>query len=322
MRSRSPQAIDRYQPGRSARDEYQGRRDDPYRRRSPPPLPQGNIDRYVPGQEPPVALVNPLMDPLKMDQQVGFSYFAEWWRRDQAIKEERDRQAKGTRRPPERVKGDKESREEREEERKKIQSSYDAYKLTLQAQTSKIFVQLHKDEEWFKERYDPDIREPLRQRQADFRQEAYNQWEADLEAGIFDDFTLEGIYKSESNGVGGTVEKEEGETIAATEVLGVGDLLPTTGGDLRDDAADQPALLIKTIAPHVSREKLEAFCKEHLGEGDGGFKWLSLSDPNSQKKFHRIGWVMLNPGGDEIMPAANNDRDRHDGRDEIGRAHV
>lgn len=251
-----------------------------------------------------------------MDQQVGFSYFAEWWRRDHAIKEEREHQKQGIRRPPERVKGDKESREEREEERKQIQAAYDAYKVQLQAQSSKIFVQLHKDEEWFKERYDTDVRTPFRHRQADFRRGAYAQWEADLNSGVFDEFTLEGIYKSEANGAGGVIEKEEGETIAATEVLGVGDLLPTKGGDIRDPAADQPALLIKTIAPHVSRENLEAFCKEHIGEGEGGFQWLSLSDPNTQKKFHRIGWVMLNPGGDEVIQASNNDRDRDNGQDD------
>lgn len=259
-------------------------------------------------------MVNILMDPLKMDQQVGFSYFAEWWRNEQRIKDERDQAKNGGRRPADRVKGDREARDEREEEREKIQTAYDGYKGQLQAQQSRIFVQLHKDEEWFKERYDPDVRDPYRRRLAESRRGAYGQWVYDLDAGTFDDCTLEGYYKSESNGAGGIVEKEEGETVAATEVLGVGDLLPCKGGDLRDEAADAPALLIKTIAPHVSREKLEAFCKQHLDEGDGGFKWLSLSDPNSLKKFHRIGWVMLNPGGDEITTVVKDERG--DGRDE------
>ncbi|MCD9437301.1 hypothetical protein LVA97_33205, partial [Klebsiella pneumoniae] len=57
-------------------------------------------------------------------------------------------------------------------------------------------------------------------------------------------------------------------------------------------------LLIKTIAPHVSRQNLEDFCRENLGEEEGGFKWLSLSDPNPSKRFHRIGWVMLHPSSD------------------------
>ena len=29
-----------------------------------------------------------------------------------------------------------------------------------------------------------------------------------------------------------------------------------------------------------------------------GFKWLSLSDPNPSKRFHRIGWIMLHPASE------------------------
>jgi uncharacterized C2H2 Zn-finger protein len=176
---------------------------------------------------------------------------------------------------------------------------------------ARSFVQQHKGEEWFKERYDPATRDGFRQELSEFRRGAYSKWSQDLDTGIFDEFTLEGIYKSESNGVGGIVEKEEGEAIAANEVLGVADLLPTRGGDLRDEAALQPTLLIKTIAPTVSREKMEAFCKEHLGEEEGGFRWLSLSDPNPTKKYHRIGWVMLNPSTERMEVD-----ERGDGREE------
>ncbi|KAK5166406.1 hypothetical protein LTR16_012026, partial [Cryomyces antarcticus] len=146
-------------------------------------------------------------------------------------------------RRPERIKGERETREERENERSKIQEAYDAYKEKLQMQMARMFVQQHKNEDWFKERYVPDIREPFRHRLTEFRRGLYSQWEHDMDAGIFDEFTLEGIYKSESNGAGGVVEKEEGETTAAAEVLGVGDLLPSRGGDLRDEIALQPTLL-------------------------------------------------------------------------------
>lgn len=228
---------------------------------------------------------------------------------DQRIKEEKER-AKNGGRP--RIKGEREEREERGRERERIQEAYDSYKEKLQVQMTRAFVQQHKGEEWFKERYDPDTRSGFRLRLGDFRRGAYSQWENELEVGTFDEFTLEGIYKNDSNGVGGMVEKEEGETTAANEVLGVGDLLPSRGAELRDEAAFQPTLLIKTIAPTVSRDKMEAFCKEHLGEGDGGFRWLSLSDPNPLKKCHRIGWVILNPAPDVEM----KDEDRGDGRDE------
>lgn len=237
---------------------------------------------------------------------------------DQQVKEERERQKNGGRRPTH-VKGERESREEKSKEREFIQTAYDAYKEKLQVQMARAFVQQHKGEEWFKERYEAETRDPLREHLGNFRKEAFTRWEADLESGIFDEFTLEGIYKNESNGAGGIVEKEEGETTAANEVLGVGDLVPSRGGEMRDESALQPTLLIKTIAPTVSRAKMETFCQEHLGDGPGGFKWLSLSDPNPLKKCHRIGWVILNQG--EEQPSKEEDRaeqmeeDREEGED-------
>ena len=309
--------IDRYQPG-ARRDDYYGQsrdhasRDREDRRRAPSPV---GIDRYVPGENSgkPVIRTNPLPNPLGLEFQVGFNWFAEWWRSEQAIKEDKERQKDGGRRASERpIKGEREVREDREKERAQIQAAYDSYKEELQAKMARTFVQLHKGEEWFKERYLPEIRDAFRLRLMEFRRGGLAQWDSDIDSGTFDEFTLEGIYKAESNGAGGVVEREEGETVAAAEVLGVGDLVPSRGGDIRDESALQPALLIKTLAPMVSREKIEGFCKEHLGEEAGGFKWLSLSDPNPVKKCHRIGWIMLHPGNqDEDVPM-----ERGDGRDE------
>ena len=317
-RSRSPPNIDRYQPGgRLPRDDFydQSREHIPRNRedRRRPPSPAPHIDRYVPGQTPqPAIRINPLPNPLSLEYQVGFNWFAEWWRLEQAIKEDKERLKDGRRPPTRGIKGEQESREERDKERAQIQVAYDAYKEELQVKMARNFVQQHKTEEWFKERYLPEIRDPFKERLTDFRRGALGQWENDITAGIFDDFTLEGIYKAESDGLGGVVEKEEGETVAAAEVLGVGDLVPSRGGDIRDESAMQPALLIKTLAPMVSRGKIEEFCREHLGEDAGGFKWLSLSDPNPLKKCHRIGWIMLHPAPEEAEPQ----NERGDGRDE------
>jgi uncharacterized C2H2 Zn-finger protein len=312
-RSRSPPLLDRYEPNaRLPRDDYGGPRDRDDRRRASPGPP--NIDRYVPGPDMGSSLsVNPLADPSKLPFQVGFSYFGEWWRTNEKIKEERELKKTGRRRDPERIRGQRESQEERDKEKARIQLAYDSYKEELQAKMAKAFVQEHKAEQWFRERYVAEVRQPLRSKLTEFRRANYTQWEQDIEAGTFDEYSLEGIPKSESNGAGGVIEKEEGETTAANEVLGVGDLVPSKGSDIRDENAFQPTLLIKTIAPHVNREKLEAFCKEHLGEDEGGFKWLSLSDPNPSKRYHRIGWVMLHPAADAPMLM-----DRGDGREEDG----
>ncbi|KAL3427625.1 arsenite resistance protein Ars2 [Phlyctema vagabunda] len=295
-RSRSP-LVDRYEPsGRGARDDYgrPDRGDREERRRRPSPGPS-NIDRYVPGQDNAPITVNPLQDPSLLPFQVGFSYFGEWWRTNEKIKAEREYKRTGKRSE---LRGRNESQDDRDKEKIQIQAAYDVYKEELQAKMARAFVQEHKGEQWFQERYVAEVRVPLREQLNEFRRGNYTQWEQDLEAGTFDEYSLEGIPKSESNGSGGIIEKEEGETTAANEVLGVGDLVPSRGSDIRDENAFQPTLLIKTIAPHVSRQNLENFCKEHLGEDEGGFKWLSLSDPNPSKRYHRIGWVMLHPTAD------------------------
>jgi len=322
-RSRSPLAVDRYEPGaRLPRDDYGGPRDRDDRRR-PSPAP-AHIDRYIPGQDTGTApvTVNPLADPSKLPFQVGFSYFGEWWRTNEKIKEDRERQKSGRRWEPERVRGQRESQEERDKEKARIQVAYDAYKEELQAKMAKAFVQEHKNEQWFQERYVAEIREPLKAKLNEFRRGNYSQWERDLDAGTFDEYSLEGIPKSEVNVSGVLIEKEEGETTAANEVLGVGDLLPAKGSDIRDENAFQPTLLIKTIAPHVNRDKLIEFCKEHLGEDEGGFKWLSLSDPNPSKRYHRIGWVMLHPASDVAAPSYRPEaKEEEDGKESEKPAH-
>ncbi|KAH8905410.1 hypothetical protein BR93DRAFT_787674 [Coniochaeta sp. PMI_546] len=319
-RSRSPVGVDRYEPSRGrGRDDYlpprdRAERDDRPRRIGSPPA---NIDRYVPGQDPalpPQPLVNPVIDPFKMGCQVGFSYFSEWWRNNEKIKEEKERQRTGRRREPERPRTAREIQEEREKERAKIQVAYDAYKEELQGKMAQAFVKQHKEEQWFKERYVPEIRNSFKEQLNEYRRGGYTQWEQDLESGTFDEFSLEGIPKSETNGAGGMVEKEEGETTNTNEVLGVGDLVPVNNIDIRDENLFQPTLLIKTIAPSVSRKNLEAFCKEHLGEGEGGYKWLSLSDPNPSKRYHRIGWIMIHPGSE----SADVKPERPDIKDEDG----
>ena len=287
--------IDRYEPSRSRDDYDRARERDRETRRRPSPGP-ANIDRYIPGQDSgkPVLSINPLTDPAQLPFQVGFSYYGEWWRTNEKIKEERELAKTGKRRP---LRGP-ESQEERDKEKAKIQAAYDAYKEELQARMARLFVMEHKQEQWFREKYIAEIRDPIRLQLNEFRRGNYEQWEKDLDSGSFDEFSLEGIPKNESNGAGGVIEKEEGETTGANEVLGVGDLVPLKGSDIRDENAFQPTLLFKTISPSVNRQNLEAFCKEHLGDGEGGFKWLSLSDPNPSKRFHRIGWVMLHPASD------------------------
>lgn len=241
---------------------------------------------------------------MTLDYQVGFNWFAEWWRAERVIKENKEREEGRDAKP---------EREDRETERARIQAAYNTYKIELRGKLARAFVQQHRNEEWFKERYVPAVREPIRRQVMEFRQNnTLPQWERDLDSGLFDDFTLEGIYKSESDGAGGVVEKEEGEATAVGETLGVLDLVPALGGDLRDQMLSESALLLKTLAPNVSRQKVKNFCLENLGDGSGGFRYLSLGDPNPTKKFHRMGWILLNPTQNESFDIV----ERHDSRNE------
>ena len=53
---------------------------------------------------------------------------------------------------------------------------------------ARTFVAEHKKEQWFRERYVPEVRDALHVQLNDFRRGAYNQWEQDLESGTFDEF--------------------------------------------------------------------------------------------------------------------------------------
>jgi hypothetical protein len=137
------------------------------------------IDRYIPGQDAGKRIVptNPLPNPMSLDIQVGFTWFAEWWRADQNIKEEKERAKHGGRHPSDRVKGEREAREDRDKEKSQIQAAYDSYKADLQIKMSRTFVKQHRGEEWFKERYVAEVRDPLRRRMMDFRRGVYDQWD-------------------------------------------------------------------------------------------------------------------------------------------------
>ena len=236
---------------------------------------------------------------MSLDHQVGFHRFSEWWKADQLIKEEKERAQHGGRRPTG-VKGEREALEDQAKERSQIQAAYESYRTEIHIKIARMFVHNHRTEEWFKERYVPEVRDPVRRELMDYRRGLYERWLSDVNAGVFDLFTLEGIHKTESDGAGGIIEKEEGETTAINERLSVEDLVPVRGGDLQDEALLEPSLHIKTLSPTVSRSKVEEFCKEHLGEADGGYKWLSLSEPNPMRKYHRIGWIILNPVSEEV----------------------
>ena len=67
------------------------------------------------------------------------------------------------------------------------------------------------------------------------------------------------------------------------------------GGQLIDETIYKPTLLIKTISPTVSRVQLE-----ELASTIPDFHFISLSDPNPLKKFHRIAFIILKPDAPSV----------------------
>ncbi|KAK6533008.1 hypothetical protein TWF281_007172 [Arthrobotrys megalospora] len=126
-----------------------------------------------------------------------------------------------------------------------------------------------------------------------------------MDAGVKVNITAQSNGKNESNG-----SKEDESMEEPSE-----DVLPAVSsgtGALRDDSLDRPALLIKTVSPTVKRQNLEK-----LAMTVQGFQYLSLGDPNPNKKFHRIGWILIDPssvseGSVEAAAALLNEERIHD----------
>ncbi len=157
------------------------------------PLPPTSIDTFRARIRPRPSRWSIRYQTLKLPYQVGFSYFGEWWRANEKIREEKERQRTGRRRDPDRVRGPREAQEDREKEKAKIQVAYDAYKEELQSKMAATFVKQHKDEQWFRERYVPEVRDVFRKEVNEMRRAAYTQWEQDFESALFDEFSWKGF---------------------------------------------------------------------------------------------------------------------------------
>ncbi|KAK9467900.1 hypothetical protein V1512DRAFT_260317 [Lipomyces arxii] len=264
MSSRGFPQTDRYIP-RNGRDEYYPSRYDRSSRDSAPSRPDDAHHTREKHQ-----------DPHTLSMQVSFSQFCSWLRQEQ--------------RP-----GDAELT------RDQLTEKYANYKLDLYARLARGFMIQHKDEEWFKEKYDPIVADPIKKSIIEYRKLNFKDFMEELDQGKYDEFSLESerpqlsmpsSYKQENEAAAVKVDNSETDaTVPNPEPMQIDDevqaLAPAT------DDPKRKVLLIKTIAPHVTRKQLE-----DLAKTIPGFLFLSLSDPNPAKRYHRIGWIMLSPETD------------------------
>lgn len=132
---------------------------------------------------------------------------------------------------------------------------YQEYKYDYGKRQLASFFELHKSEDWFLEKYHPERRNIRDKKLQEYAAEACEEFMTDFKEGKFANLDL-------------NIES------------------------IREDTPDAPSkvLFIKSIAPFITRSQIE----EKLQNVEG-FLNLEMTDPNPQKKFHRLGWIHFDP---------------------------
>ncbi|RHZ57035.1 hypothetical protein Glove_395g48 [Diversispora epigaea] len=159
-----------------------------------------------------------------------------------------------------------------------LHKRYNDYKEVFAIKQLKSFFEVHKKEEWFLEKYHPKFMEPRVIATKELKKKNYQQFVADMKKGLFDNIVNDVVEES-------IVKDEIKIEVIKTE--------ETTTAEKNDVDEDANRLFIKSVSPSIARQKIEDMCKEIPG-----FKYLALSEPNPQKKFHRLGWIVFEEGTD------------------------
>jgi hypothetical protein len=203
-----------------------------------------------------------MQDPNKLDTLVTFKYFSDYYHQ-----------------------------KEKNMDDEELSRRYTIYKENFTHKQSQKFFEAHKDEEWFKDKYHPTeslvYREELNKR----KEKMYVEFIEKLNQGEYDNVNFDESEKTtESTEEGSTEKKEENEN---------GDNMDTDADDEEKknineaEATKSNRLFIKSIPPNVKRKELIDMCSKFEG-----FDYLAISDPNPQKKFHRLGWIVFKEGTD------------------------
>jgi len=203
-----------------------------------------------------------LQDPSNLDTLVTFKYFSDYYHQ-----------------------------KEKNMSDEELSRRYTIYKENFTHKQSQKFFEAHKDEEWFKDKYHPTeslvYREELNKR----KEKMYSEFVEKLRQGEYDNVNFDETEKSSETAENEGEKKEDNETN--------GDNMDTDGDDEEKknineaEATKSNRLFIKSIPPNVKRKELIKMCSEFEG-----FDYLAISDPNPQKKFHRLGWIVFKEGTD------------------------
>ncbi|PVU95232.1 hypothetical protein BB561_001966 [Smittium simulii] len=155
-----------------------------------------------------------------------------------------------------------------------IHRLYEEYRQKALNKLFEMFFSAHKDEDWFIEKYKPDAKNERQKTMLPVKKEYYELFKNDLESGKLDKLTLDepdNLSENHKN----TISNEN------------------TAIDNSQPLIDTNTLFIRTVPPDVKRASLE----DELSKLEG-FEYLSFSEPNPNKNFHRFAWVKFKKGTD------------------------
>ncbi|CAG8595725.1 4466_t:CDS:10 [Funneliformis caledonium] len=152
-----------------------------------------------------------------------------------------------------------------------LHKKYNEYKEAFALKQLKTFFEAHKKEEWFLEKYHPKYIEERAVVTKELKKNLHKKFISDLKDGLLD-------------GINNDVYEDNKEDSKQEDGIKI---------DSKDPDEDSNRLFIKSVSPNIPRQKIEEMCKTIEG-----FQYLALSEPNPQKKFHRLGWIVFKEGTD------------------------
>lgn len=159
-----------------------------------------------------------------------------------------------------------------------IQKQYDDYKEKITNKLLAKFFNNNKEKQWFLEKYHPQTSKVRLDNMKQRRLHNFTTFMQGLEQGQYDAVQYD---VDSNNEVASTVDKTD-----VDDINGDNKSLTTdnTSGSATEDYENH--LVIKTVPPTISRQKIIDMCNQV-----DGFQYLALSEPSVTKKFHRIGWI-------------------------------
>ncbi|OLL25530.1 Zinc finger protein [Neolecta irregularis DAH-3] len=249
-RSRSPNGIDRYIPG-GGLVRGRGHHGDYYTPRYDRRGAEGLMPNFPYSQRT-------QRDPYELESLVSFAYYCDWYRIANSAKQE--------------------SVDD-------LSVKYEKYRQDLICRLSKRFSEERSKDEWFRERYLPELYEKCEAITLQYQKILFEKFKLKLEQGMFDELKFE--IQENSDDANGQNE-QNGDIAKQHEPVKMNETEMST-----TNARCSSILLIEEIPLNVSRSTIYDQVK-----GLPNFLYLSLSQPSSSNNFYRTGYIIFSAAVD------------------------